>query len=69
MKKEIVNNINGYLMNCDNVFIDSNNSLLYDIPKLKQGKIIIGVRKYSFTEKEVSDFIKACHINKDMFVR
>lgn len=55
MKKEIVNNINGYLMNCDNVFIDSRNEPLFIELLMKVGCKPSDNSNFMFTQKDIEE--------------
>ena len=53
-----VNNINGYLVDADNVFVESRNKPICDVPDIGIGNKPIDGGNYLFTQKEMEDFIK-----------
>ena len=54
----IVDNINAYLVDADNVFVESRTNPLCDIPKIGIGNKPIDGGFYLFTEEEKNEFIK-----------
>ena len=54
----IVDNINAYLVDADNVFVESRTNPLCDIPKIGIGNKPIDGGLYLFTEEEKNEFIK-----------
>ncbi len=58
--KEVVeaSNINGYLVDAENVFIDSRNSPLCDVPEIGMGNQPIDDGNYLFKEEEKEEFVK-----------
>ena len=54
----IVKNINGYLLDSDNIFVDSRSKPLCDIPQIGIGNKPIDGGNYLFTEEEMKEFIK-----------
>ncbi len=54
----IVNNINAYLVDADNVFVESRTNPLCNIPKIGIGNKPIDGGFYLFTEEEKDEFIK-----------
>ncbi|MBE6102288.1 MAG: class I SAM-dependent DNA methyltransferase [Selenomonas ruminantium] len=54
----LVNNINGYLIEADNVFVESRNKPLCDIPQIGIGNKPIDGGNYLFTKEEMEAFIK-----------
>ena len=54
---QIVNNINGYLIDADNVFVENRSKPLCDVPKISMGNQPIDDGNYLFTESEMKDFI------------
>ena len=54
----IVDNINAYLVDADNVFVESRTNPLCDIPKIGIGNKPIDGGFYLFTEEEKDEFIK-----------
>ena len=57
-RAHIVKNINGYLIDADNVFIDSRNKPLCDAPTIGIGNQPIDNGNYLFAYDEMLDFIK-----------
>ncbi|MBE6650651.1 MAG: class I SAM-dependent DNA methyltransferase [Ruminococcaceae bacterium] len=54
----IVDNINAYLVDADNIFVESRTNPLCDIPKIGIGNKPIDGGFYLFTEEEKDEFIK-----------
>ena len=57
-RAQVVNNINGYLIDADNIFVESRNKPLCDVPSIGIGNKPIDGGNYLFTEDEMRDFIK-----------
>ena len=57
-RPQIVEKINGYLVDADNVFIESRTNPICDIPKIGIGNKPIDGGFYLFTEEEKNEFIK-----------
>lgn len=55
----IANNINAYLLDADNVFVESRNKPICDVPAMSLGNQPIDGGFYSFTEEEMEKFIAA----------
>ncbi len=55
---KIVQNINGYLIEADNVFVDSRNKPICNVPQIGIGNKPIDDGNYLFTKEEMDDFIK-----------
>ncbi len=53
-----VKNINGYLIDADNIFIESRNKPICDVPEIGIGNKPIDNGNYLFTENERDEFIK-----------
>ena len=53
-----VNNINAYLINAANVFVESRNLPLCNVPSIGIGNKPIDGGNYLFTEEEMEDFVK-----------
>jgi len=53
-----VNNINGYLVNSENIIIDSKNHQICDVPEIGIGNKPIDDGNYLFTFDEMKEFIK-----------
>ena len=56
--EKIVSNINGYLVEADNVIIDSRTKPICDVPEIGIGNKPIDGGFYLFTEEETQEFIK-----------
>lgn len=57
-RAQIVKNINGYLLDADNVFVESRNKPLCDVPEIGIGNKPIDGGNYLFTKEEMEQFIK-----------
>ena len=57
-RAQIVQNINGYLLDADNVFVESRNKPLCDVPEIGIGNKPIDGGNYLFTKEEMEQFIK-----------
>ncbi len=57
-RPQVVENINGYLVNADNAFVESRANTLCKIPKLGIGNQPIDGGYYLFTEEEMKEFLK-----------
>ncbi len=55
---QIVDNINGYLVNASNTFIESRNTPICDVPSIAMGNQPIDDGNYLFTKDEMDAFIK-----------
>ncbi len=55
---KIFNNINGYLIDSDNIFIESRNTPICNVPQIGIGNKPIDGGFYLFTEDEMKEFIK-----------
>lgn len=53
-----VKNINGYLLDAENIYIESRNKPLCNIPEISMGNQPIDGGNYLFTEEEKNEFIK-----------
>ena len=62
-----VANINGYLLDADNVFVESRSKPLCDVPQIGIGNQPIDDGNYLFEEDEMKEFIKAEPISKQYF--
>ena len=58
-RKQIVNNINGYLIDADDVFIESRNKPICDVPEIGMGNQPIDNGNYLFELDEMKTFIQA----------
>lgn len=56
---KVVKNINGYLVDADNVVIDSRTTPLCSVPKIGIGNKPIDDGNYLFTKQEMEEFIKS----------
>ena len=66
-KAIIVKNINAYLLHADDVFIESRNKTLCDVPPLLTGSQRIDDNNYIFTYEEMTAFIKSEPSSKQFF--
>lgn len=57
-RAQIVKNINGYLLDADNVFVESRNKPLCNVPEIGIGNKPIDGGNYLFTKEEMEQFIK-----------
>ena len=57
-RPEIVDHINGYLLNAEDIFVESRNKPLCNIPEIGIGNKPIDGGYYLFTEEEMLEFIK-----------
>lgn len=58
-QEQIVQNINGYLLDADNVFVESRNKPLCNVPEIGIGNKPIDGGNYLFSKEEMIEFIKA----------
>ena len=63
----IAKNINGYLVNADDIFIESRTKPLCDVPEIGIGNKPIDGGNYLFTEDEMKDFIKKEPLSEKYF--
>lgn len=54
---KVVNNINGYLVDSEDIFIESRNKPLCDVPEIGIGNKPVDDGNYLFTKEEMEDFI------------
>jgi hypothetical protein len=66
-RTQIVNNINGYLLDADNVFIGSRSKVLCDVPEIGIGSMPIDGGFYLFEKNEMEDFIKREPLSEQYF--
>ncbi len=66
-KERIIKNINGYLVDAPNIFIESRNEPLCDVPKIGIGNKPIDNGNYLFTKEEKEEFIKKEPHSKQYF--
>lgn len=57
-RPQIAENINGYLLDADNVFVESRNKPICDVPKIGIGNKPIDGGNYLFTKDEMDEFIR-----------
>ena len=57
-REQIVDNINGYLIDAKNIFIENCNNPLSNVPEIGMGNQPIDDGNYLFTEEEKIDFLK-----------
>ncbi len=54
---QVVNNINGYLVDADNIFIESRSKAICNVPSIGIGNKPIDGGNYLFKEEEMNDFL------------
>ena len=64
---QIVKNINGYLLDADNVFVESRNKPLCDVPKIWIGNMPLDGGNYLFTVEEKDEFVKKEPLSQKWF--
>ena len=57
-RPQIAENINGYLLDADNVFVESRNKPICDVPEIGIGNKPIDGGNYLFTEEEMQEFVE-----------
>lgn len=57
-EKVVADNINGYLIDADNIFVESRNKAICDVPEIGIGNKPIDGGHYLFEREEKEDFIK-----------
>lgn len=57
-RNQIVQNINGYLLDAENVFVESRSEPLYDVPEIGIGNKPIDGGNYLFTKEEMDEFLQ-----------
>ena len=57
-RAQVVQNINGYLLDADNVFVESRSKPLCDVPEIGIGNKPIDGGNYLFTKEEMDEFLK-----------
>lgn len=57
-RQQVVNNINGYLIDANDVFVDSRSKPLCDVPSIGMGNQPIDNGNYLFSHEEMLDFLK-----------
>ncbi|MBO6260567.1 MAG: class I SAM-dependent DNA methyltransferase [Lachnospiraceae bacterium] len=63
----IAKNINGYLLDADDIFVESRNKPICDIPEIGIGNMPIDGGNYLFTKEEKEEFIKNEPSSKEWF--
>ena len=66
-RPQIVSNINGYLIEADDVFVDSRSKPLCDVPEIGIGNKPIDGGNYLFTEEEMQEFIAKEPASREWF--
>lgn len=66
-RAQIVKNINGYLLDADNVFVESRNKPLCDVPKIGIGNMPLDGGNYLFTVEEKDEFVKKEPLSQKWF--
>jgi hypothetical protein len=66
-RPQIVDNINGYLLDADNVFIESRSRALCDVPEIGIGSMPIDGGFYLFEKEEMIDFVKKEPLSEQYF--
>lgn len=66
-RAQAVQNINGYLLDADNVFVESRSKPLCDVPPMSLGNQPIDGGYYSFTQEEKEAFIASEPASKKFF--
>lgn len=57
-RMQIANNINGYLLDADNIFVESRNTALCDVPNIGIGNKPIDGGFYLFEKEEMEEFVR-----------
>ncbi|MBD5153458.1 MAG: class I SAM-dependent DNA methyltransferase [Oscillibacter sp.] len=57
-RAQVVQNINGYLLDADNIFVESRSKPLCDVPEIGIGNKPIDGGNYLFTKEEMEEFLK-----------
>ncbi len=65
---QIAKNINGYLIDADNVFIESRNKPICEVPEIRIGNMPLDGGNYLFTEEEMQEFIKKEPLSEKWFM-
>ena len=66
-RPQVVSNINGYLIDADDVFVDSRSKPLCDVPEIGIGNKPIDGGHYLFTEEEMQEFITKEPASREWF--
>ena len=65
---QVARNINGYLVDAENVFIENRTKPICDVPEIAMGNQPIDNGNYLFTEEEKTDFIKKEPLSEKWFM-
>ena len=65
--QQVVQNINGYLLNADNFCVESRKKPLCDVPEIGIGNKPIDDGNYLFTQEEMNEFIEEEPLSKPYF--
>ena len=66
-RPQVVSNINAYLIDADNVFVNSRNKPICDVPEIGIGNKPIDGGNYLFTEEEMQQFIAKEPASREWF--
>ena len=66
-RPQVATNINAYLLDADNVFVESRNKPLGDVPPISMGNQPIDDGNYLFSKEEMIEFIKKEPLSKKYF--
>ena len=66
-RPQVVGNINGYLLDAEDVFVDSRSKPLCDVPEIGIGNKPIDGGHYLFTEEEMQEFIAKEPASREWF--
>ena len=67
-RMQIVENINGYLLNAPNVFVESRSTPICEVPEIRIGNMPLDGGNYLFTEEEMQEFIKKEPLSRKWFM-
>ncbi len=67
-RAQIAKNINGYLIDTDNVFIESRNKPVCEVPEIRIGNMPLDGGNYLFTEDEMKEFVKKEPLSEKWFM-
>ena len=66
-RPQIAENINGYLLDADNIFVESRNKPICDVPEIGIGNKPIDGGNYLFTKEAMQDFVAKEPASKEWF--
>lgn len=66
-RPQIAKNINGYLLDADNIFVESRNKPICDVPEIGIGNKPIDGGNYLFTKEEMQEFVEKEPASKKWF--